>query len=213
MGFFIPRILIFVAGFAASVASAGERTLLVLGDSLSTAYGIDAGSGWVSLLERRLATQGYSYRILNASISGDTSRGARARLEALLDETRPDVAIVELGGNDGLRGIPLDELRANLEQIILRLRNAGSGVLLLSIKLPPNYGPAYTNGFEQIYLDLGAKFGVPVSGFLLNGVALHDDLMQEDGIHPTAKAQPLILENIWSDLEPMLEVAGPKGGP
>jgi acyl-CoA thioesterase-1 len=183
--------------------------LLILGDSLSTAYGMNAGSGWVSLLERRLAEQGYRYRVVNASISGDTSRGAQARLDALLDDARPDLAIVELGGNDGLRGIPLDELRRNLERIVGDLRDAGSRVLLLSIRLPPNYGAVYTEGFEKIYRDLGAQFEVPVSGFLLDGVALRDDLMQEDGIHPTAQAQPLILDNVWRDLEPMLEAPDP----
>jgi acyl-CoA thioesterase-1 len=204
---FILRVLIFAAGLSAAAASAGERTLLILGDSLSTAYGIEAGRGWVSLLERRLATQGYSYRIVNASISGDTSRGARARLDALLGEVRPDLSIVELGGNDGLRGIPLEELSGNLDQIVSRLRNAGSGVLLVSIKLPPNYGPVYTKRFEQIYRDLGERHGIPVSGFLLDGVALRDELMQEDGIHPTADAQPIILDNLWRELQPML--AGP----
>lgn len=205
---FILRALILAAGVAASTASANERTLLILGDSLSTAYNIDAGSGWVSLLERRLATQGYSYRIVNASISGDTSRGAATRLGAVLAETRPDLAIVELGGNDGLRGVALEELRRNLELIIRRLTDAGSSVLLVSVKLPPNYGATYTAGFEKIYTDLGAQFGVQVGGFLLEGIALRPELMQEDGIHPTAEAQALILENIWRDLEPLLQ--GPR---
>jgi len=198
------------AGLAAS-AAATERTLLVLGDSLSAAYGIDAGSGWVSLLERRLAEQGYRYRIVNASISGDTSRGALARLDALLTGTRPDLAIVELGGNDGLRGIALDELRANLERIVASLRDAGSAVLLVAIRLPPNYGAAYMERFERIYADLGTQFDVPVSPFLLEGIALREDLMQDDGIHPTAAAQPLILDNVWPALEPMLRGTPPPG--
>ncbi|HEY7840909.1 MAG TPA: arylesterase [Gammaproteobacteria bacterium] len=193
-----------IAGVGGSAASANERTLLILGDSLSTAYNIDAGSGWVSLLERRLATQGYSYRIVNASISGDTSRGAAARLDAVLSGTRPDLAVVELGGNDGLRGVALAELRRNLESIIRRLRDAGSAVLLVSVKLPPNYGATYTAGFEKVYADLGTQFGVRVGGFLLEDIALRPELMQEDGIHPTAEAQALILENIWKDLEPLL---------
>lgn len=194
-----------IAGVGVSAVSASERTLLILGDSLSTAYNIDAGSGWVSLLERRLATQGYSYRIVNASISGDTSRGAAARLDSVLAGTRPDLAIVELGGNDGLRGVALEELRRNLESIIRRLRDAGSVVLLVSVKLPPNYGATYTAGFEKIYTDLGTQFDVQVGGFLLDDIALRSDLMQEDGIHPTAEGQPLILENIWKDLEPLLQ--------
>lgn len=198
------------AGLVVSAAAA-ERTLLILGDSLSAAYGMDAGSGWVSLLEQRLATQGYNYRIVNASISGDTSRGARARLGALLAGHRPDLAVVELGGNDGLRGISLDELRGNLEHIVRTLREAGSAVLLVAIKLPPNYGAAYTDRFEKIYADLGAQFGIAVSAFLLQGVALRPELMQEDGMHPTAEAQPLLLENVWAALEPMLEAAQPAG--
>jgi acyl-CoA thioesterase-1 len=203
---FILRVLILSAGVASS-ASATERTLLILGDSLSAAYGIDTGSGWVSLLEQRLVTQGYRYRIVNASISGDTSRGARARLEPLLAEARPDLAVVELGGNDGLRGIPLDELRRNLDAVVSMLKDADVAVLLLSIRLPPNYGAAYTAAFEKIYADLGAQYGVPVGGFLLEGVALRPELMQDDGIHPTAEAQPLILENVWRDLQPLLDGA------
>ena len=178
--------------------------MLVLGDSLSTAYGMEAGSGWVSLLEERLAEQGYSYRVVNASVTGDTSHGARTRLDALLDDIRPELAIVELGGNDGLRGIRLDELRHNLAGIIQRLQELGSQVLLVSIRLPPNYGAAYVDRFERIYTDLGETYGVRVSGFLLDGVALRDEMMQEDGIHPTAEAQPLILDNVWMHLEPML---------
>jgi acyl-CoA thioesterase-1 len=206
---FILRILVLFAALGSSVAGADGRTLLVLGDSLSTAYGFDVGRGWVTLLEERLAAQGYSYRIVNASISGDTSRGAGARLDTLLDETRPELAIVELGGNDGLRGIALEELRGNLERIILKLRDAGSGVLLIAINLPPNYGAAYTEGFQQIYRDLGTQFGIPVSDFLLDGVALRAELMQDDGIHPTADAQPLILENVWKSLEPLLTAGSP----
>jgi acyl-CoA thioesterase-1 len=201
---FILKVLVLAAGVAAPAASANERTLLILGDSLSTAYNIDAGSGWVSLLERRLATQGYSYRIVNASISGETSRGAAARLDAVLAGTQPDLAIVELGGNDGLRGVALAELRRNLELIIRKLRDAGSGVLLVSVKLPPNYGAKYTAGFEKIYTDLGTQLGAHVGGFLLEDIALRPDLMQEDGVHPTVEAQVLILENIWRDLEPLL---------
>lgn len=181
----------------------------MLGDSLSAAYGMEAKRGWVSLLEGRLAAQGYRYRIVNASISGDTSRGARARLDELLQREQPALAIVELGGNDGLRGIALEELRGNLDHIVQRLRATGSSVLLLPMKLPPNYGPAYTEGFETIYRDLAAQHGARLGAFPLDGIALRAELMQDDGIHPTAAAQPLILDNVWRDLVPLLEAPAP----
>lgn len=177
----------------------------MLGDSLSASYGMDLESGWVSLLETRVAAQGY--RIHNASVSGETSRGALARLDPLLQRVRPEVAVVELGGNDGLRGIPLEEVRRNLEHIVRSLREAGSRVLLLPMKLPPNYGSAYIQRFEAIYSDLGREPGVSLGSFPLEQVALQEHLMQEDGIHPRAEAQPVIMEAVWSSLEPMLEDA------
>ncbi len=133
---------------------AADRTLLVLGDSLSAAYGIDMDQGWVSLLNERLREQGYNYRVINASISGDTTRGAVARLEKTLNRTRPDIAIVELGGNDGLRGVSLQEMQRNLTEIVDKFRRAGSRVLLVPMQLPPNYGPAYNERFQSIYRHL-----------------------------------------------------------
>ncbi len=184
--------------------SAGEGTLLILGDSLSAGYGMRVEQGWVALLAQRITAQGYPHRVVNASISGDTSNGALARLGPLLAEARPQFTVVELGGNDGLRGVPLDELRRNLDEILAQVCAAGSDVLLLPMKLPPNYGPAYTQGFEQIYRDLAAKHGVLLGLFLLEDIALKPELMQSDGIHPNAEAQPMILDRIWPLIESAL---------
>ena len=183
---------------------AGEGTLLILGDSLSAGYGMRVEQGWVALLAQRLTAQGYPQRVVNASISGDTSRGALARLATLLAAENPQFTVVELGGNDGLRGVPLAELRANLGEILKQVRAAGSGVLLLPMKLPPNYGPAYTQGFEQIYLDLAVEHGALLGLFILEDIALKPELMQQDGIHPTTAAQTLIVDRVWPLIEPAL---------
>ncbi|MBI2993138.1 MAG: arylesterase [Gammaproteobacteria bacterium] len=188
----------------AAAGHAVDDRILVLGDSLSAAYGIRLEQGWVALLEARLSAQGYRYRVVNASISGDTSRSALTRLEGLLREGPPAIAIVELGGNDGLRGIALDEFRANLDQIAARLVTAGSRVLLIPMRIPPNYGPAYAQGFEQIYRDVAQGCGAVLGDFLLEDIALRQELMQEDGIHPRAEAQTLMLDRVWRSLEPML---------
>lgn len=188
----------------AAAAHAADDRILVLGDSLSAAYGIRLEQGWVALLEARLSDQGYRYRVINASVSGDTSRGALTRLEGLLQSGPPAIAIVELGGNDGLRGISLEEFRANLDRIAAKLVGAGSRVLLIPMKLPPNYGPAYAQGFEQVYRDVARVHGVVLGDFLLEDIALRRELMQEDGIHPGAEAQTLILDRVWRWLEPML---------
>lgn len=183
---------------------AGEGTLLILGDSLSAGYGMRVEQGWVALLAQRITAQGYPYRVVNASISGDTSRGALTRLGPLLATERPEFTVLELGGNDGLRGIPLEELRRNLGEILTRVRAAGSDALLLPMKLPPNYGPAYTRGFEQIYRDLATEHDATLGLFILEDIALNPELMQQDGIHPTAEAQPMILDRIWLLIEPAL---------
>jgi len=185
-------------------ALAGEPIVLVLGDSLSAGYGMDVGQGWVALLQDRLAAQGYPHRIVNASISGDTSRGGRARLPALIAADAPAVAIVELGGNDGLRGLALEELRTNLDAIVAILCAGGSRVLLLPMKIPPNYGPVYTQGFEQVYRDISRRHGAVLGGFILEDIALDAELMQGDGIHPTAAAQPIIVEQLWPLFVPLL---------
>jgi len=177
---------------------------VVLGDSLSAGYGIDDAKGWVSLLGQRLKAEGFPHRVVNISISGDTTAGALARLPDALARQRPAIVIVELGGNDGLRGLSLDAMKHNLEQILLRSRQAGAKVLLVGVRLPPNYGPAYTRAFDAIYTRLATRSDVPLVPFLLEGVALGERLMQDDGLHPTEQAQPRILQNVWPHLVPLL---------
>jgi acyl-CoA thioesterase-1 len=191
--------LLVVAG-----ASAAAPTLMVLGDSLSSGYGFDPARGWVALLADRLQRSHPSYRVVNASISGDTTRGARTRLEDALERYQPAVVIVELGGNDGLRGLPLSETRANLAAMITVLHGRGIRVLLTGIRLPPNYGARYTEAFAAMYQELSERFDVALVPFLLEGVATDPHLTQEDGIHPRAEAQPRILSNVWPHLEPLL---------
>ena len=186
-------------------AFAADKSLLVLGDSLSAGYGIDVELGWVALLQERLTSRGYTYRVVNASISGDTTSGAYARLADLLRESRPKIAIVELGGNDGLRGLPLEEMYQNLSRIITQLLENETSVLLIPIQLPPNYGQIYTAKFQEVYQRLAEEHEVVAGKFLLDGIALNTDLMQADGIHPKANAQMLILDNIWPFLQPVLD--------
>ena len=158
----------------------------------------------MSLLNKRLQAQGYNYKVINASISGDTTRGARERLEKELKTSRPEIGIIELGGNDGLRGLSLEEMRANLAGIIDAFTRAGSRVLLLPIQLPPNYGPVYTERFRQIYRELARRDKVVLGRFILEGIADKPRLMQDDGIHPRTEAQMMMLDNVWPQLQPML---------
>ena len=202
----LPEVL--VLGFALLIhviAPAGQApVLMVLGDSLSAGYGMEVAEGWVHLLQKRLAAQGSGYRVVNASISGDTTRGGATRLPRALATHRPTVVVVELGGNDGLRGVALPETRNNLEAILRTLTEHGVRVVLAGMRLPPNYGPRYTEQFESMYRALAEKYGVPLVPFLLEGVAGNPELMQPDGIHPRAKAQRMILENVWPHLQPLL---------
>lgn len=188
----------------AAPAPARAPVVLVLGDSLSAGYGIDTNAGWVSLLQQRLKRQGYPHKLINASISGDTSGGGRARLPRALDLHHPDLVIIELGANDGLRGLDLTEMRANLTAMIKLTRERGAQPLLVGMHLPPNYGPAYTEKFHAIYQELARERKVPLVPFLLEGVALKPDLMQADGLHPRAVAQARILDNVWPVLKPLL---------
>lgn len=179
-------------------------TLLVLGDSISAAFGLDTRQGWVSLLEQRLAAEGFDYQVVNASVSGDTSAGGLARLPTLLAEHRPQLVIVELGGNDGLRGQPPAQLQQNLAAIVQSARASGARVLLLGMQLPPNYGARYNALFSQVYADVAGAAQVPLLGFFLDGVGGVPALMQGDGIHPNAAAQPRLLDNLWPQLKPLL---------
>jgi acyl-CoA thioesterase-1 len=187
----------------APLCAADTPRLLVLGDSLSAAYGIDVQQGWVSLLEQRVAAK-YPHKVINASVSGETTGGGLARLPALLEQHKPELVIVELGGNDGLRGYPLNVMQQQLVDIIEKSRAAGATVVLVGMQIPPNYGPRYTNRFRDIYKELAEKFELPLVEFLLDGVATDAALMQRDGIHPTAAAQEKILDNVWPVLQPLL---------
>jgi len=200
------RILfVLLSSFAAAVAAAAPRPVLVLGDSLSAAYGLSPKEGWVALLDERLAAAKPIRNVVNASISGETSAGGLARLPALLKEHAPALVVVELGANDGLRGLPLAQLRANLAKILEAVRGAGARAVLVGIELPVNYGPQYRDGLRELYRGLAGEFNVPLVPFLLDGVALDPALMQDDGLHPRAVAEPRVLENVWKVLEPALK--------
>ncbi|AYC32675.1 arylesterase [Pseudomonas cavernae] len=179
-------------------------TVLVVGDSISAALGLDTSQGWVALLEKRLAQEGFDYRVVNASISGDTSAGGLARLPALLAEHRPDLVIFELGGNDGLRGQPPAQLQQNLAAMIDSARSNGAKVLLLGMRLPPNYGERYTHAFAEVFQALAEQKQVSLVPFFLEGVGGVPGMIQADGIHPTATAQPRLLDNLWPTLKPLL---------
>ncbi|WP_114417714.1 arylesterase [Marinospirillum perlucidum] len=185
-------------------SSADSKTLLVLGDSLSAAYGIPQQSGWVKLLEERLEEDYPAWEVVNASISGETTTGGLTRLPTLLRQHQPQIVLLELGGNDGLRGLPPQRIKSNLQQMIRLSQEAGAEVYLAGILLPPNYGQVYLDAFKQVYSDLAASQELTFLPFLLEGVAEQPQLMQEDQIHPTAAAQPLILESVWVELQPLL---------
>ncbi|WP_024459922.1 arylesterase [Marinimicrobium sp. LS-A18] len=189
----------------ASVAWAESPRVLVLGDSLSAAYGIDEEDGWVNLLNERLEREGYPHTVVNASVSGETTEGGLKRLPRLLSEHNPEWVILELGGNDGLRGYPVSDLADNLAAMIQLSREQGAEVVLLGMQIPPNYGPRYTDQFTAVYPQLAQEEDVPLVAFMLEGIAIKDELMQRDGIHPNAEAQPKILENVWPTLREVLQ--------
>jgi acyl-CoA thioesterase-1 len=193
-------LLLCLAVLSLTPGAARADTVLVMGDSLSAAYGIDPQAGWVNLLKQRL---GDEHEVVNASISGETTSGGAARLSDILGQYHPDIVLLELGGNDGLRGLSPQQMQVNLAKMIECSQETGAEVLLLGIEVPPNYGPAYTQAFREVFTQLASEHDVPLVPFLLEGVDL-DGMLQSDGIHPTAEAQPIILENVWSQLEPML---------
>jgi acyl-CoA thioesterase-1 len=208
------RILLLLFCLVSPAALAGDPVILVLGDSLSAGYGIDIRYAWVNLLQSRLQEKGYAYKVVNASISGDTTRGGLTRLDGLLTKHQPAIVIVELGGNDGLRGLSLNEVRDNLTAIVKKAQGQGAKVLLPAMRLPPNYGPLYTDSFEQMYAEVAQATGAQRAGFLLKDIADKPSLMLGDGIHPLAPAQATILANIWPDLEPLLaKEAAPAAAP
>src|SRR5699024_5032134 len=198
--------LLLVVVLAVSPLYAAKRpTVLIMGDSLSAAYGIEQGAGWVSLLHKRLEGKA---EVVNASISGETTAGGATRLPGLLRQHAPDIVLLELGGNDGLRGLSPQQMRDNLGAMIEASQAAGAQVLLVGIDIPPNYGEAYRNAFTGVYRQLAEKYDLALVPFLLEGVALDPALMQDDGIHPTAAAQPRLLETVWSKLAALLENHG-----
>ena len=191
---------------ALHAAALPAPVILVFGDSISAGYGIAPESGWVNLLSDRLRQEGYGFQVVNASVSGETSTGGLARLPRALAAHGPRIVIIELGGNDGLRGLPLGTTRANLDAMIGLAARHGRSVLLLGLRMPPNYGERYTRGFAGNYADLARAHHVPLVPFLLEGIAGRPALMQGDGLHPNERGQPILLDNVWPVLKPMLRV-------
>jgi acyl-CoA thioesterase-1 len=199
--FLLPFVLVLSA---AASAAADDAAILIVGDSLSAAYGMEIGESWPSLLQQRLDQDGHAYRVFNSSITGETTEGGRTRLPKLLEKHAPAIVIVELGGNDGLRGLPLEVTRDNLSAMIEMSQVAGARVLLAEMRIPPNYGRAYTEAFNGAYTVLANQYSVVLVPFLLQDIALEPGMMQSDGVHPTAAAQPVILDQVWRELEPLL---------
>jgi len=197
-------VIVPAAAAAAASPSPSAAPVLVFGDSLSAGYGIRVEQGWVSLLAQKIEHEGYGFRVVNASVSGETTDGGLARLPRALAVQKPRIVLLELGANDGLRGLPLAGTRDNLDKMITLLQSQHIAVLLLGLRLPPNYGERYTGGFMSMYQQLAASHHIALLPFLLDNVALHDDLMQADGLHPNEKGQPLLLDNVWPKLLPLL---------
>jgi acyl-CoA thioesterase I len=203
----VKRFLVLLALCWATVsANAGTPVILVFGDSISAGYGLPrVEQGWVALLQARLKNQGYGYQVVNASVSGETTAGGLARLPRALGLHHPAIVILELGGNDGLRALPAAQMRDNLTRMAALSAGAGAKVLLLGMRMPPNYGPDYTAQFVRVYAEVAHDQRLTIVPFLLDGIALSPDLMQADGIHPNQSGQPKLLENVWPALKPMLE--------
>jgi acyl-CoA thioesterase-1 len=191
---FLTLLMIFAA---AATQAANASTVLVFGDSLSAGYGIDVDQSWPALLQLRLESQGYEHRVINASISGETTEGGVTRIGSTLENFTPDLVILELGGNDGLRGFPTGRMKENLRKIIETTKSSGAAVVILGIRIPTNYGPRYTGAFENVYRELAGELGVLWIEFFMEGIALNEELMQDDGIHPNAEAQSMLLDNAW----------------
>jgi len=194
------------AADAGMPASQGKTpaTILVFGDSLSAGYGIDPEQGWVNLLARQLTAQGYEYRVVNASVSGETTGGGQSRLPRALQLHRPEIVVLELGANDGLRGLPASQVQSHLDSMISLSRKQGAKVLLLGMRVPPNYGPDYAASFRAVFDALASKYALPFVPFFLEAVALDSALIQNDNLHPNAAAQPKLLADVWPALKPLL---------
>ena len=199
------RIFVLLILWVAAVPAYAETpTILVFGDSISAGFGINPERGWAALLQSKLKSEGYGEQVINASVSGETTEGGLARLPRALALHHPGIVIIELGGNDGLRALPVDQMRANLAQMAALCTAAGARVLLLGMQIPPNYGPEYTQQFRSSYASVAREKNLPLVPFLLNGVALNPQLMQADGIHPNELGQPKLLDNVWPALKPLL---------
>ncbi|MCW9030005.1 MAG: arylesterase [Gammaproteobacteria bacterium] len=185
-------------------ANKKPANILVLGDSLSGAYGININEGWVALLQQHILDKGYEYKVINASVSGDTTRTGLTRIDSAIKNHTPEIVILALGGNDGLRGLPFSEIETSLASIIERCKEDNIKMLLVGVRLPPNYGPAYNQKFAEVYLRLAKRFDIPLVPQMLKHVAEHPELMQEDGIHPNAQAQRLVMKNVWPGLKLIL---------
>jgi acyl-CoA thioesterase-1 len=181
-----------------------QPTILVMGDSLSAGFGLDLEESWVTMLQSRLDAKGYGYKVVNASISGDTTGNGLRRLPRALQIHQPEIVVIELGGNDGLRGISIDIMKSNLDKMIVKIQAQGARIVLAGILIPPNYGEEYTTEFAATYPELATKYSVPLIPFFMEGVALEADMMQADGIHPNKRAQPVLLETVWEKLQPEL---------
>jgi acyl-CoA thioesterase-1 len=198
--------IVLVVGAAMPAAGwAAEKSILVFGDSLSAAYGIAQARGWVALLAERLKRERPDYSVVNASISGETTAGGLARIDSALEKHRPAIVILELGGNDGLRGLPVLQMKQNLSTMVARAQKAGARVLLVGIRVPPNYGPAYTDAFEAAFRDVAQTHRAALLPFMLDGISEKDELFQPDRIHPTQEAQPVIERHVWGALKPLLK--------
>lgn len=200
----LPVVALFLFSAAASAYSA-PKTVLVLGDSLSAEYGLARGAGWVALLEQKLQAQKIDARIVNASVSGETTSGGRTRLPALLSKHKPAIVVIELGANDGLRGLPVAAAEANLRAMVTQARGVGAQVLLVGMRMPPNYGRDYADKFFAMFGALSKDVKAPLAPFMLDGVADKTELFQADRLHPLASAHPIILGNIWPHLQPLLK--------
>ena len=196
--------LVMLVARAPARAQPTAPVVLVVGDSISAAYGLAPGAGWVDLLSARLAAERYPHRVVNASITGDTTAGGLARLPALLTRYKPAVVVLELGGNDGLRGGDLTATRDNLAAMVEETQRAGAKPLIVGMKLPPNYGSAYVRKFEALYVEVAKARKAPLVPFIFEGFGEKNELFQPDRVHPTAAAQPLLLDNVWPQLRPLL---------
>lgn len=197
-------LLIPVFSFANTVNNTANNTIVVLGDSISAAYGVPTESGWVALLEKKLKQEKKRYTVINASISGETTEGGVNRLPDIISRHTPSILLIELGGNDGLRGFPLNLIKSNLQSLIDQAKSSNTMPILMAMRIPPNYGQRYTSGFYELFKKTADENNVTLIPFLMEEVALNPELMQADGIHPTTLAQPILLERVWETLAPLL---------